>query len=528
VTAPSEWWRRAVLYQVYLRSFQDSDGDGVGDLRGLIERLDYLNDGTDRSLGIDAIWLSPIARAASKDYGYDVVDHYSVDPIAGDMETFDRLAAECHKRGIRVVLDLVLNHTSIEHPWFAESRAARNSAKRDWYIWHDPTPDGGPPNNWRSIFGGSMWTFDEPTGQYYLHSYFAEQPDLNWRNPEVVSAMQDVVRFWLRRGVDGLRLDAVARLIKDAGFTDNPESTDADAPAEPQTYLHPDLRDAVTAIRSAVNEFPGRVAIGEVYAPPTEFALLFGDDAEPGLHLVFNHNLIRRRPRAPFAPWNAEAIAHAVRENEAALPRGALSCWAFGNHDVPRFASRDDADGRAAERSRAAALLLLGLRGVPCVYFGDELGMRDAAQSEPAARDAIGRDPQRAPMPWDASPGRGFTSGEPWLPFANDVASVAQQRDDPDSMLSLYRRAIQVRRTEPALLHGAITVELQTEVCVVTRHLDGARRVVIAVNTSVEVREVALPASGAVLLATGPGLSVRGSRLLLPGLGAAWLATTRP
>jgi alpha-glucosidase len=517
------WWRRAVLYQVYLRSFQDSDGDGVGDLQGLMDRLDYLKGG-DHALGVDAIWLSPVSRAGSADFGYDPVDLCEVDAVAGDLATFDRLVAACHARGIRVVLDLVVNHTSDEHPWFVESRTSRASAKRDWYIWHDAAEDGGPPNAWRSVFGGSMWTADERSGQYYLHSYFAAQPDLNWRNPQVVGVMQEVIRFWLQRGVDGLRLDAVARLVKDANLTDNPDAGDSDVPPEPQTYLHPDLADAVTAIRAVVDEFPDRLGLGEVYAPAHEAAVLLGTKAQPRLHMVLNHNLVRRRPHTPLVPWDAEAIALAVREDAAALPHGALSCWALGNHDVSRFVSRHDGEGQGAARARAAALLLLGLRGVPCIYYGDELGMGDAVVGTSGAHDAIGRDPARAPMPWDASALHGFTTGTPWLPFAS-ARSALEQQGDPDSLLTLYRDAIRVRRDEPALVDGDVAVAADGPVCVLSRHLDGATDVVIAVNTASTPQRVTTRAAGRLLLATDRGVAVQGDVLLLPGLAAAWVAS---
>jgi alpha-glucosidase len=530
--AHQEWWRSAVVYHVYLRSFRDSDGDGVGDLAGLIERLDYLNDGTERSLGVDAVWVSPVTHAASRDFGYDVVDYYAVDPRVGDLATFDRLVEECHARGMRVVLDMVLNHTSDQHPWFVESRRSRTSAKRDWYIWRDPGPDGGPPNNWLAIFGGSMWTLDEETGQYYLHSYFVEQPDLNWRNPEVVAAMQDALRFWLRRGADGVRLDAAGRLVKHPQFADSPPNPayargeDGEPLLSANTYLHPDLIEPARAIRRVLDEFPNRVSIGEVYAPPDEFAMLYGGHALDGLHLVFNFQLIRRRPRTAYVQWDADVLAAVVRETERALPAGARCCYAVSNHDVPRFATRHNYDGLGQLRARALPLVLLGLPGSPCVYYGDELGLTDIEASDATPRDVLGRDPQRAPMPWDGSLGRGFTSGEPWLPFGPHEPNVAAQDRDPQSLLALYRQAIRIRRQQPSLMRGDVSVEAADQVCTMRREASGAPSVMIVVNTAAEQRRVQIPAAiPRLLLATNDGVEIASGTLVLPPLGAAWLTT---
>ena len=528
-----DWWRTAVVYQVYLRSFQDSDGDGVGDLEGLIARLDYLNDGTEGSLGVDAIWLSPIFPSAGRGFGYDVTDYESVDPSAGDLKTFDRLVAECHARGIRVILDVVVNHTSEQHPWFLESRASRDSPKREWYVWRDPAPEGGPPNNWLSVFGGSMWTLDDATGQSYLHSYFSEQPDLNWRNPEVVEALQDVLRFWLRRGVDGIRIDGAGRLMKDALFRDNPPDSsgstdDGEQPKTPNTYLHPDLIEALRAIRRVLDEFPERTSIAELYAPPAEFASLYGPPAMDGVHLVFNFQLVRRRPQSQFVPWHADTLAALLRETQDALPVGANCCYAVSNHDVPRFASRHDADGLGNLRARALPLLLLALPDSVCIYYGDELGMTDTEDAANRPQDSLGRDAQRSPMPWDASGGRGFTEGVPWLPFGQPEVNVAAQEQDPASLLALYRRASWLRKREPSLLDGTMTVEVQGDVLLLRRRRPDARSIVAAINTATETRRVSLRADeSALLLATEEGIRpLETDELLLPPLAAAWIATS--
>jgi alpha-glucosidase len=530
--AHGDWWRTAVLYHVYPRSFQDTDRDGVGDITGIIQRLDYLA-GAPGSLGIDAIWLSPVFPSPMADFGYDVAVYTDVDPLFGTLADLDRLIAACHQRGIRLILDFVVNHTSGQHAWFIDSRASTHSPKRDWYLWRDPSPGGGPPNNWESAFGGSGWTFEETTGQYYFHSFMPQQPDLNWRNPDVVAAMQDVARFWLTRGVDGFRLDAVGRLLKDPNYSDNPaaarETANGNRTIPANNHLHADLLHALSAIRSVVDEFPGRVSIGEVYAPPKALARVYGMDGE-GLHLAFNFGLIRAFDAGPYLPWTAESIAAALQESEEHLPAGAQACFQVSNLDVSRFVSRHDHDGLGYLRARAAALLLLGLRGTPCLYYGDELGMPDVPVPPEGRQDPVGRDPARTPMPWDASSGRGFTTGEPWLPFGPPSPNVEEQRNDPASILSLYRHAIAIRQREPALHSGAFTVFHSTAgTLLFERTAPGSRSVAVALNTSTQAQALPVPPGySTVLLATdtncvlAPGASSRS--LVLRPLAAAWLA----
>jgi len=527
------WWREAVIYHVYLRSFRDSDGDGVGDLAGLIERLDYLEDGGERSLGVDAVWLSPVSPSANRDYGYDVVDYTAVDPAAGDLETFDALVDACHGRGIRVLLDFVLNHTSDLHPWFVESRASRAATRRAWYVWRDPSAGGEPPNNWQSVFGGPAWTFDEVTGQYYLHSYLPEQPDLNWRNPDVVAAMSEAMRFWLRRGVDGFRLDAIGRLVKDPDFADNPSNPEfRPGGGQPEwlstsTYLVPDLVEPVRAIRRVLDEFPGRVGIGEVYASPARRALLYGPPLLDGLHLVFDFQLVRPEPVAPYTAWTARAIANAIATVERELPPGTQPAFAFGNHDVPRFVSRHDHDGAGEQRARAAVLLLLALRGTPCIYYGEEIGMRDVdrTSSDGGALDRVGRDGCRTPMQWDDTAGRGFTSATPWLPFGAAETNVADQDADPNSLLSLYQDALRVRRAEPALRRGALeSLEEDGDTVAFTRTGEDGRPVRVALNCASTSMTLGVPAPfRSIRLATDAAVSLEGGRLRLPPFGAAWV-----
>jgi alpha-glucosidase len=533
-----DWWRRAVFYQVYPRSFQDSNGDGIGDLQGIVDRLDYLA-GTPRSLGVDAIWLSPTFPSPMKDFGYDVSDYLGVHPDFGDLATMDRLIVECHGRGVRVLLDFVPNHTSDQHPWFVEARSSRTNPRRDWYVWRDARPGGGLPNNWRAAFGGPAWTFDERTGQYYLHSFLAEQPDLDWRNPVVVEAMHDVLRYWLRRGVDGFRIDVMGALLKHPELADNPpnpgwlpEHGERFQLLSTNSRNYPDVFEAVRGIRAALDEFPGSVSVGEVFGGAEDIARFYGGDRLDGLHLAFNFHFIHEREPA-FTAWEAEVLARIVRQAELALPSGAQPCYAFGNHDRARFVSRHDQDGKGLERARAAAILLLTLRGTPFLYYGEEIGMADVAipsdrLQDPARFHGPGRDPERTPMQWDASRSRGFSPAEPWLPFGPAEVNVAAQDPDPDSLLSLYRRAIRLRRQEPSLHSGGYRELLASgPVFAFERRAAGSRAFVVALNTGLGETTLDLPGvRGPVVLASrlhDEGLQVTGA-LPLPPLAARVIA----
>jgi alpha-glucosidase len=460
--AARPWWQTGVVYQIYPRSFQDTNGDGIGDLEGILRRLDYLNDGSERSLGIDAIWLSPTFPSPMKDFGYDVSDYNGVHPDFGDLAAMDRLIAACHRRGIRLLLDFVPNHSSDQHPWFIESRISRSNPKRDWYYWRDPGPNGRPPNNWLSAFGGGAWEWDETTDQYYLHSFLKEQPDLNWRHPQVVAAMHDVLRFWLHRGIDGFRIDVLGMVLKDPKMRDNPpnlrwspESGLPERSSQLWTFNRnwPEVIDAVRGIRAVVDEFPERMTVGEVFGSPKMIASYYGPDLD-GLHLAFNFRLIRPDGDEQTR-WDAAAFRRIVDEAEQALPPGAWPNYVLGNHDVSRLVTRY---GR--EAARAAAVLLLTLRGTPFIYYGDELGMEDVPIAEAQARDPArfrswGRDPERTPMQWTGEPGCGFTDGQPWLPLGARTINVAAQDGDPDSLLSLYRRLTWLRKRTPALRSGS-------------------------------------------------------------------------
>jgi alpha-glucosidase len=503
------WWKHGIIYQIYPRSFQDSNGDGIGDLQGVIDRLDYLNDGTARSLGVDAIWFSPTFPSPMKDFGYDVADYCDVHPDFGDLAAMDRLIEACHRRGIKVLLDYVPNHSSDQHPWFIESRSGRDNPKRDWYVWRDPKPDGSPPNNWLATFGGSAWEWDEQTGQYYLHSFLKEQPDLNWRNPEVVAAMYDALRFWMNRGIDGFRIDVVGMILKDPELRDNPQHPDpgvaaiyGEAWSQEHIYdrNYPDVFDAMRDLRRVIDEYPDRMAIGEVFGDPATLVRFLGGDALDGLHLAFNFQLIREgRTSRGNTAWDARRIRRVVDATEAALPAGAWTNYVWGNHDVSRFITRYNTDGNGRARARVAAMLLLTLRGIPFIYYGEEIGMEDVPIPEDRAQDPArfagpNRDPERTPMPWTGAPGRGFTTGEPWLPFGDPAINVADQQDDPDSLLSFYRRLIWIRRRSEALRFGSYRPvdSVPDEVFAYLREVEG-ERLLIALNFSAEPAQIALP-----------------------------------
>jgi alpha-glucosidase len=499
------WWQHGVVYQIYPRSFQDSDGDGVGDLSGITSRLDYL-----RWLGVDALWISPIYPSPMADFGYDVSDYCGVHPMFGSLDDFDELLAEAHARGLKVILDFVPNHSSDQHPWFRESRSSRASPKRDWYIWRDPAPGGGPPNNWLSNFGGPAWTLDEATGQYYYHAFLPEQPDLNWRNPEVVEAMLDVLRFWLDRGVDGFRVDVIWHLIKDEAMRDNPPNpswTPAERPHDSLLSVHstdqPGVHEVIARMRALVDGYDERVLIGEIYLPVERLVAYYGEDLS-GVHLPFNFQLV-------LAPWDARRIAALIEEYEAALPEGGWPNWVLGNHDQSRIASRV---GRA--QARVAAMLLLTLRGTPTLYYGDEIGMRDVEIPPDRVRDpfernvpgiGVGRDPERTPMQWDGSPGAGFTTGGPWLPIAgdHDEHNVEAERRDPRSMLSLHRALLALRRGEPALERGRFEpVPAEGEVLAYLRRAgEGSDAFLVALNLGREPQALHRPGTaGTVELST--------------------------
>lgn len=463
--APRPWWWGGVIYQIYPRSFADSNGDGVGDLAGIRSRLDYLS-----WLGVDAVWLSPFYPSPMADFGYDVADHCNVDPLFGTLDDYDRLLADCHERGIRLIVDYVPNHTSDQHPWFVASRSSRDNPKRNWYVWRDPKPDGGVPNNWRASFTGetiwirddtgqlrprwgvapsrgaaqsTAWTWDSSTGQYYLHSFLPQQPDLEWRTPDVVEAMHAVLRFWLDRGTDGFRVDAVSSLGRPEGLPDADERL--------AMIPHAGYTDAefvsrcVRGFRQVVDEYPDRMMVGEVGG--IDVPSIMRHVGRDQFHLAFNFPPL-------FDRWRADRWRRHIDETErwSRNAADAWPAWVLSNHDVPRHADRYGTQARA----RAAAVLLLTLRGTAFLYMGEELGLIDAEVPRDRQLDPGGRDGERAPIPWTDSADHGWTGTDPWLPFPRNAAThnVERLRTEPGSILHLYRDLLTSRRNSEALRYG--------------------------------------------------------------------------
>jgi alpha-glucosidase len=509
------WWQKGVVYQIYPRSFQDSTGDGIGDLPGITERLDYLSS----TLGIDAIWLSPIYPSPMHDFGYDVADYCDIHPLFGTLSDFDHLLTETHKRGLKLILDLVPNHTSDEHPWFLESRSSRDNPKRDWYIWHDPAPDGGVPNNWLSHFGGPAWTFDDKTGQYYLHQFVKQQPDLNYRNPDVLKAMLDSMRFWLDRGVDGFRVDVIGLMMKDPLFRDEPPNLEWDGinPFASLKHIYtanlPEVHDLIRAMRVLLDSYEDRMMVGETYLPNDELMKFYGTPEKRECHLPFNFQLI-------LAKWNAAGVRKMVDDYEAVLASDAWPNWVLGNHDQHRLATRV-----GLSQARVANMLLLTLRGTPTCYYGDELGMEDVpiplekiqdppAVNQPEIAHIVGRDPERTPMQWDDSPNAGFAAPDLkdlWLPLASNFkeVNVESELKDPRSMLNYYRNLVACRKSSPALLWGDYrSVELDSAqaqaICFVFTRQAAEERVLVALNFSAEDQKLRLAqlGKGKVILST--------------------------
>ncbi len=520
------WWQDGVIYQIYPRSFQDTTGDGVGDLQGIIDRMDYLSD----TLGIDAIWVSPFYPSPMVDFGYDVSDYCGVHPMFGDLQTFDRLVARATEVGIKVIIDFVINHSSDQHPWFIDSRRSRQSRRRDWYVWRDPKPDGSPPNNWLSVFGGSAWSLDEQTGQYYLHSFLEEQPDLNWRNPQLKAAMFDNLRFWLDRNVAGFRIDAAHFIMKDPAERDNPPSDrsvqahKSMGPYDAQEHLydkgHEDIHQVFREVRAMLDEYePPRMAMGEIHIFDSEgLAAYYGKNLDE-LHFPCNFSLLK-------AKWSAESVRQAVDGLESAIPSGAWPNYVLGNHDEQRLASR-----LGEEESRQAAVLLLSLRGTPTLYYGDELGMREATIPRDKQQDpwglrvpGLGRDGCRTPMQWSPDVTAGFTSApQPWLPVGSDAAvrNVSMQLDDPDSHLNLYRRLLAFRRSSRALRIGSYQpIDPVPASCFVFERVHGDERVLVAINFSRTPQSVHLAGrTGQIAVSTrrsNEGVEVSGTLHLSP------------
>lgn len=524
------WWQSAVVYQIYIRSFFDSSGDGTGDIAGIRQKLSYLS-----WLGVDAIWITPFYPSPQADHGYDVSDYRDVDPMFGTLDEFDELLTEAHELNIRVVIDIVPNHTSSSHPWFRSALSSRANPYRDRYIFRDPRSDGAPPNNWISAFGGRAWTLDESSDQFYLHLFAPEQPDLNWRNPTVHEEFDDVLRFWLNRGVDGFRIDVAHCLYKDEGLRDNPPARCPSAGAndfQKMEHLYdrdqPEVHEVHRRWRRIADEYPGdRVLVGEVFLfDPKDIAPYVRPDE---LHLAFNFSLLA-------TDWDAlgfrRAIEGCLREIGAV---GATQTWVLSNHDVLRHATRYGGGQVGQERARAAALLTMALPGTTFIYMGDELGLEEADLPDQVRQDPVftrsggarkGRDGSRVPLPWTRDPPRfGFTEGSPWLPIPREWGgrSVALLRRDPDSILLLYRRAIALRKSEVCLQQGWMQWKDAPDSCLSFERRAESNSLVVVCNFSNRGQKVSCP--GSLILASDPKTTLNGRLLDLSPNACAWVSS---
>jgi alpha-glucosidase len=534
------WWRGAVIYEIYPRSFYDSNGDGVGDLQGIIERLDYV-----AGLGVDAIWIAPFFKSPMADFGYDVADYCSVDPLFGSMDDFDRLLKKAHDLGLKVMIDQVLSHTSSEHDWFRESRENRGNPKADWYVWADAKADGSPPNNWLSIFGGVAWRWEPRRAQYYLHNFLASQPDLNFHNPELRLAVLDNVRFWLDRGVDGLRLDAINFCFHDRELRDNPakpldgraaRGVRTDNPYAFQYHYYnntqPENLEFLQELRTLIDRYPGVVALGEISSEDS-LATMGEYLGERRLHMGYCFELLT-------SEFSAAHIRTTVETLEAKL-EGGWPCWAISNHDVERVVTRWGGAGAPAHFANQLTALLCSLRGSVCVYQGEELGLTEAAVPFESLQDPYGvafwpsfkgRDGCRTPMPWRDHEHVGFSRAKPWLPAPHEhrVASVERQEADSASTLNGFRAFMAWRKTQPTLRWGDIQfIEAPAPVLVFTRSNDRVQ-MLAAFNLAREPVELSLSAFGSYRQIECAGVlagELHGARVCLPGHGVLFAVRQR-
>ncbi len=533
--APADaiWWRGAVIYQIYPRSFLDTDGDGVGDLPGIIERLDYV-----ASLGVDAIWIAPFFRSPMADFGYDIADYRDVDPLFGTLGDFERLLDKAHALGLKVMIDQVLSHTSAEHAWFKQSRASRDNSRADWYVWADAREDGTPPNNWLSLFGGSAWQWEPRRGQYYLHNFLASQPDLNFHHPEVRRAVLDDVKFWLDKGVDGLRLDAINFCFHDRQLRDNPPKPEHErtgrgfSPDNPYAFQYhyynntqPENLAFLSELRALLDRYPAATTLGEISSEDS-LATMAEYTAGRRLHMGYSFELLTD-------DFSAAYIRDTVTRLEAQMREG-WPCWAISNHDVARVLSRW---GGAHPSHRLASLLsamLCSLRGSVCIYQGEELGLTEAELPYEALQDPYGiafwptfkgRDGCRTPMPWRDDEHGGFSAGKPWLPLPDEhrELAVAHQEQDAHSVLNRFRAFMRWRKEQPALRWGEIAfVETAEPVLALLRRYEGTT-LLAAFNLSGEATALSLPLAGDWLTLEGhglPGGAYRAGHLALPPHGA--------
>ena len=521
-----------MIYQVYPRSFLDTDGDGVGDLPGILARLDYI-----AALGVDAIWISPFFKSPMADFGYDIADQRAVDPMFGTLDDFDRLLAKAHSLGLKVMIDQVFSHTSDQHEWFRESRQDRDNPKADWYVWADAREDGTPPNNWLSLFGGVAWQWEPRRGQYYLHNFLPSQPDLNFHHPDVRAAQLANVRFWLDRGVDGLRLDAINFCFHDALLRDNPPKPpelrvgrgfSADNPYAFQYHWHnntqPENLGFLGELRALMDRYGDVAALGEISSEDS-LATMAEYVGDARLHMGYSFELLTDDRSAAYVRATVETL-------EAKMPHG-WPCWALSNHDVRRAVTRWGGDAPHPMLARQLLALVCSLRGSVCLYQGEELGLPEAEVPFEALQDPYGkafwpnfkgRDGCRTPMPWTDAPGAGFSSGAPWLPVpqAHRARNAEAQARDPGSVLNAARAFLAWRKTQPALVEGAIRfVDAPPQVLAFVREHAG-QRLLVAFNLSAAAVEWSLPMAAKVLPMPGvDAAQIHGDRLRFPARGGA-------
>jgi len=524
------WWRGAVIYQIYPRSFLDTNGDGVGDLPGIIERLDYV-----ATLGVDAIWIAPFFKSPMADFGYDIADYRDVDPMFGTLADFDRLLVKAHGLGLKVMIDQVLSHTSIEHSWFRESRQSRDNPRADWYVWADAQPDGTPPNNWLSLFGGCAWQWEPRRGQYYLHNFLASQPDLNFHHPEVRAAVLDNVKFWLDRGVDGLRLDAINFCFHDRQLRDNPAKPPHErvgrgfSPDNPYAFQYhyynntqPENLTFLQELRAVLDRYQDVAALGEISSEDS-LATMAEYTSDHRLHMGYSFELLTD-------DFSAGYIRDTVRKLESQLQEG-WPCWAISNHDVERVLSRWGNGDASAKLANLLTAMVCSLRGSVCVYQGEELALTEAEVPYESLRDPYGiafwpqfkgRDGCRTPMPWNDDVHAGFSRGTPWLPLPEEhrALAVTRQEADPHSVLNGFRSFMQWRKKQPALRLGDIRfLDTEEPVLAFTRSLDD-ETVLVVFNLANWAVDVGLPVPDSVQLLQGHGLlqgRIVGDRMQLPG-----------
>ena len=536
-----DWWKSAVFYQIYPRSFCDSNNDGIGDLRGVINKLDHLNDVNGGGLGIDAIWLSPFFPSPQADFGYDVSDYCDIDSDYGTLDDFDKLVFEAHKREIKVVLDLVLNHSSDQHDWFKESRVDRTNSKADWYVWANPKPNGEPPNNWLAVFGGAAWTYEPLREQYYLHNFLAEQPDLNWYNPEVREALAEVVRFWMSRGVDGFRLDTANYYAYDRQLRDNPKRPAGSHPLEDgqeanplSGYINkyskdrPENIEFIHFLRKIFDEKANFTSIGEIGSSEgLEETLKLGADYVrhgDGLHMAYTFAMLSKE-------MNAEYFGHVVGFTEQMIEDG-WPCWSLSNHDCTRMVTRFNCFAEREGFQQMMLLLLLSLRGTPIIYYGEEVDMEEYPITKEELRDPQGirfwpeikgRDGCRLPFPWDsAAPNQGFNTGKkPWLPAKNSL-SLDQAQAYPESSYHVIKEMLKIRKANPALQKGKFRQILLEGDCFVFERKTKDQTLLIAANFSTENHSIKLPLKVEENLtpqALKHSGSIKNERLSLPACG---------